>query len=81
VLLERQRLHNRTRLDHIVATRAPEHRWPMDLAGRYLGVCLRYSFDDRARQAAGVFLERCRALGLVGQSELHIADVQPSALG
>lgn len=74
MVLERQRLHNRTRIDQIVTDRSPEHRWPADLARRYVGECLRFDFDDRARQAAGVFLERCAALGLIGASDLVVAD-------
>ncbi|MEO1583467.1 MAG: menaquinone biosynthesis protein [Planctomycetota bacterium] len=74
MVLERQRLHNRTRIDRIVTDRAPEHRWPADLARRYVGECLRFDFDERARQSAGLFLEKCEALGLIGASELVVAD-------
>ncbi len=73
-VLERQRLHNATRIDQIVTDRSPEHRWPADLARRYVGECLRFDFDERARQAAGLFLEKCAALGLIGASELVVAD-------
>ncbi|MGP1273112.1 MAG: menaquinone biosynthetic enzyme MqnA/MqnD family protein [Phycisphaerales bacterium] len=73
-LLDRQRRHNRTRIDHIVTNRAPEHRWPADLARRYIGRCLRYDFDERAREAAGLFLERCVAAGLAPHARLTVAD-------
>lgn len=74
MLLDRQRRHNQTRIDHIVTSRAPEHRWPEDLASRYVGGCLRFEFDGRSRAAAGAFLARCRALGLVETDELVVAD-------
>ncbi len=74
MVLERQRLHNRTRIDQIVTDRSPDHRWPADLARRYVGECLRFDFDQRARQAAELFLEKCRAMGLTGASDLVVAD-------
>ncbi|MEL6796074.1 MAG: menaquinone biosynthesis protein [Planctomycetota bacterium] len=74
MVLERQRLHNRTRIDQIATDRSPEHRWPADLARRYVGECLRFDFEDRARQSAGLFLEKCEALGLIGASDLVVAD-------
>jgi chorismate dehydratase len=74
MVLERQRLHNRTRIDQIVTDRSPEHRWPADLARRYVGECLRFDFDDRARESAGVFLRKCESLGLIGASELVVED-------
>lgn len=74
MVLERQRLHNRTRIDQIATDRSPEHRWPADLARRYVGECLRFDFDERARQAAGVFLKKCESMGLIGASDLVVAD-------
>lgn len=64
-LLDRQRRHNRTRLDWIAATRAPGARWPTDLAGKYLGRLLRYELGDRERRAAETFLTRAREAGLL----------------
>ena len=74
MVLGRQRLHNRTRIDQIATDRSPEHRWPADLARRYVGECLRFDFDERARRAAGLFLEKCKGLGLIGASDLVVAD-------
>ncbi|MEM8757834.1 MAG: menaquinone biosynthesis protein [Planctomycetota bacterium] len=73
-LLDRQRRHNRTRIDQIVTDRSPEHRWPADLARRYIGQCLRFEFDEPARRAAALFIERCRAGDLAKTDELIIAD-------
>jgi chorismate dehydratase len=73
-LLDRQRRHNRTRLDWIVSRRAPEHHWPHDLASRYLGTCLRYDVGSREREAAERFIAEAAALGLVERRALLWAD-------
>ncbi|MEM9166768.1 MAG: menaquinone biosynthesis protein [Planctomycetota bacterium] len=78
-LLDRQRRHNATRIDQIVTDRAIDHRWPADLARRYIGTCLRFDFDERSRRAAETFLERCEAAGLAppagqGHPRLEVAD-------
>jgi chorismate dehydratase len=64
-VLDRQRRHNRTRLDWIIRTRAPEHRWPSDLAARYLGSLLRYEVGAREREAAQRFIDEAAALQLI----------------
>ncbi len=74
VLLDRQRRHNATRIDAIVTRRAPEHRWPVDLARKYIGRCLRFDYDDRARQAATRFVEMCAGKGLAPRTELVHAE-------
>jgi chorismate dehydratase len=63
-VLDRQRRHNQTRLDWIIAARAPEHRWPLDLAREYLGRRLRFEVGPREREAAERFLREAAALGL-----------------
>jgi chorismate dehydratase len=60
-LLDRQRRHNRTRLDWIAARHAPEHRWPTDLARRYLGEYLRYDVGPREREAIERFASEAAA--------------------
>lgn len=65
-LLDRQLKHNRTRIDWIVSTRAPEHRWPEDLARRYLGSLLRFSVGRREREAVEKFFQMAGADGLIG---------------
>lgn len=64
-VLDRQRRHNRTRLDWIVAKHAPEHRWPEELAARYLGEYLRYEVGERERAAVARFFEEAGAAGLM----------------
>ncbi|RNC82759.1 MAG: hypothetical protein ED559_13605 [Phycisphaera sp.] len=69
-ILDRQRRHNRTRIDAIVSARAPEHRWPVDLARKYIGSCLLYEYDARAQKAAERFIEMCASRGLVERAGL-----------
>lgn len=64
-VLDRQRRHNRDRLGTIVHRHAAARGWPVDLAAKYLGECLRYDFDDEARQGLELFLAKCAAMGLV----------------
>jgi predicted solute-binding protein len=64
-LLDRQRRHNRTRLDWIAATRGPAARWPTDLAGRYLGKLLRYELGPREREAVTRFHGLAREAGFL----------------
>jgi chorismate dehydratase len=77
-LLDRQLRHNRTRLDWIVAKHAPEHRWPRDLAAKYLGSYLRYEVGAGEREAAERFIAEARELGLL-RGELHWSDHALSA--
>lgn len=67
-LLDRQRRHNGSRLDWIVAAQAQRHGWPRDLAARYLGGLLRYEVGAREREAVGRFFEMAAEEGLVGSS-------------
>lgn len=63
-LLDRQLRHNLTRLDWIINTRAPAHRWPTDLARRYLKDLLRFEVGERERAATELFLAEAAACGL-----------------
>lgn len=63
-ILDRQLRHNRTRLDWIVEHSAVEHRWPLDLARKYLMSLLRYEVGDRERTAVSTFLEMAGDEGL-----------------
>lgn len=74
MLLDRQRLHNATRLDWIVDVRAPKARWPMDLARRYVGSLLRYGVGDREREAVARFLSLARDAGLTPSADVAWAD-------
>ena len=62
-LLDRQRRHNRTRLDWIVASRAEAAGWPCDLAASYLGRLLRYNLGPREREAADLFIAEAASRG------------------
>lgn len=64
-VLDRQRRHNATRLDWIAACRAPEHKWPVDLAQDYLGRMLRYTVGPRERQAVDAFFDAAAACGVI----------------
>jgi chorismate dehydratase len=77
-LLDRQLRHNRTRLDWIVAKHAPEHRWPRDLAARYLGEYLRYEVGPREREAAERFIAEARELGVLS-GQLRWSDLASAA--
>ena len=56
-MLDRQRRHNRTRLDWIVQKHAAGHRWPVELAREYLGTRLRYEVGARERDSVTRFVE------------------------
>lgn len=68
-LLDRQRRHNRTRLDWIASVQAVRHGWPADLAARYLGSLLRYEVGPKEREAVERFFEMAAEDGLVDSSE------------
>lgn len=63
-LLDRQRRHNATRLDWIVATSAKDRAWPDDLARTYVGSLLRYDVTSEAQSATERFITMAAKLGL-----------------
>ena len=65
-MLERSRLHNRTRLDHIVAAHAPGRHWDADHAREYLGSLLRYDLGERERESVERFVTLAHEMGLLG---------------
>ena len=65
-LLDRQRRLNATRLDWIASARAPERRWPADLAREYLGERLCFCIGAEQREAIERFF---RAAAEVGAAE------------
>lgn len=65
-VLDRQRRHNATRIDWIVAARAPSRGWPAGVAREYLGGLLRYEVTPAARQAVARFFDLCRKHGVLG---------------
>ena len=73
--IDRARRHNTLRLDWVIARRAPELRWPRDLAERYIGELLRFEIGPRQREAAQRFLDLCADAGLAPKAQLRWADV------
>ncbi|MHC4975188.1 MAG: menaquinone biosynthetic enzyme MqnA/MqnD family protein [Planctomycetota bacterium] len=65
-LLDRQRRLNATRLGWLVARRACERRWPIDLGHEYLRKTMRYEVDDEARLAVERFFDESERLGILG---------------
>lgn len=55
-LLDRQRVHNSTRMDHIARVAAAQASWPLDVTRRYLTELLRYEVDGRAMEAVSTFI-------------------------
>lgn len=78
-VLDRQLRHNLTRLDWIVRTHAPTHRWPTDLAARYIRDLLRYRVGERERLGAERFMDEAAELELLPRCALEWADAAPAA--
>jgi chorismate dehydratase len=75
-VLDRQRRHNATRLDWIVAARAPSRGWPAEVARDYLGGLLRYEVTPESRLAIARFFELCNKHGVLGSvREVRWADM------
>ena len=66
-VLDRQRRHNRERLDGIVHRRAKPRGWPADLAARYLKSRLAFEFTDARREGLELFFDKACEHGLVGR--------------
>ncbi|MBX3388117.1 MAG: menaquinone biosynthesis protein [Phycisphaeraceae bacterium] len=64
-ILDRQLRHNFTRLDRIIQDRAPEFKWPPDLARRYLGELLRYRVGVGEREAVAKFFDEAVAADII----------------
>lgn len=77
-ILDRTRRHNATRLEWIVKTHAPRHRWPADLARQYLTDYLRFELGPREREAAEMFVSMCAKRGLAPTAGLKWLDADPS---
>ncbi len=80
-ILDRQRRRNRMRLDRIADVRGTEHRWPADLARRYLREHMRYDVGERERRAAQTFFDLASADGLVRPFTLEWAPQPPRQPG
>ncbi|MCC6428698.1 MAG: menaquinone biosynthesis protein [Phycisphaerales bacterium] len=77
-LLDRQLRHNLTRLDWIISQCAPEHRWPTDLARRYIGELLRFRIGEREREGLSTFLSAAAECGLCPRLEPEWGDIYTS---
>lgn len=64
-LLDRQRRHNATRLDWIVAARGPARGWPIEAARQYLGGLLRYDVTPQDRRAVDLFFDLAAEDGFI----------------
>ncbi len=73
MLLERQRLHNATRGEWLAKVRGERHRWPEELASKYLLNLLRFDFDERQRAGAERFIAEAHQAGLLPENRLLIA--------
>jgi chorismate dehydratase len=65
-ILDHQRRHNLERLDGMIHRAAETRGWPRDLAAHYLRDCLRFELDQEARAGLEKFLDKARAMGLLG---------------
>lgn len=74
-LLDRQLRHNLTRLDWVITTRAPVHRWPTDLARRYIRDLLRFQVGPREREAVALFLKDAAEAGLCPPTVVRWGDL------
>ena len=75
-MLDRQRRHNHTRLDWVVASRASEKHWPEDLAAKYVGAYLKYDVGEAEREAVAKFLRWSAELGLCEKAEPRWGVIQ-----
>jgi chorismate dehydratase len=64
-VLDRQRRHNRERLDGMVHRRAVPRGWPRALASDYLASKIRFDFDDRCRTGLELFWTKAADLGFI----------------
>ncbi len=74
-MLDRQRRHNQTRLDWLIQKWAPQARWPIDLAQRYIGELLRYDLGERERGAVLRFFELCSKHGIMERTTPTFAEL------
>lgn len=66
-VLDRQRRHNATRLDWIIAARAPLRGWPIDLARTYLHDLLKFEVTPAHRAAVERFFDLAFECGVLSE--------------
>lgn len=62
MVLDRQLRHNLTRMEWIIGEHASRHRWPIDLARRYLSGLLRFRVGEAEKAAVARFFAEIAAL-------------------
>lgn len=72
-LLEHQRRHNQTRGVWLARVRGERHRWPEELASKYLLSLLRFDFDERQKAGAQRFIAEAHQAGLLAENRLQVA--------
>lgn len=78
-VLDRQRRHNRERLDRMVHFKAKSRRWPADLAETYLKSHITYEFTAHRLKGLEMFYAKAHEHGLIpSRRELKIS-VPPAA--
>lgn len=79
-VLDRQRRHNRERVEHFLRLEAARHGWPIDLARAYLCEMLRFEWTDGMVRGVERFFAMAHALGLVEANRgLEWAGVKEAA--
>ncbi len=66
-ILDRQRRHNRDRLDRVVHQRARSRGWPADLAAGYLKQMLDFEVTPDHLRGLDLFFDKAHALGLIAR--------------
>ena len=73
---DRQRRHNRERLDHIIRHRAEPRGWPADLARAYLEERLVFEYTPARQAGMELFFTKAREHGLLGPlRQLRVLEV------
>jgi len=65
--LDRQRRHNRERIDTMIHQRARPRHWPVDLASDYLKKHIAHEWTERRRAGMELFFDKALDHGLVAQ--------------
>jgi len=75
-VLDRQRRHNRERVEHFLHRQAPNHGWPIDLARSYLCEMLRFEWTDAMNRGVERFFTMAHDLGLIDENRPLVWESQ-----
>ncbi len=64
-VLDRQRRHNKERIEDMLARQAPQHGWPVDLARAYVCEMLRFDWTDQMVCGVERFFALAHSMGLM----------------